>query len=481
MNTERQGVNEIPSCHGGLENLDVEHDYFIEDIEGSLPSDLVGTFVRNGPGRQRIGGKPYGHWFDGDGMLSQFTFSGATKVHFRNRYIRTPKYLEETAAQKVLYRGFGTQVPGGFFKNMFRFPANPANTSIVYHANRFLALNEGGRPWEVEPGTLDTLGEYDYEGFLKGKSFSAHGKIHPRTGEYFNFGVGMSGAGLRKSPCLNLYRINAEGKMVAMNDLPLETFPFCHDFALSDKYAIYFINSILFDGMREFFIGTRTMSDGIRFGEDVPMKIMVVDLESLEVIRQFETEPGAIIHFGNAFEDGDEVVVDGMFQDNFEANETLSDVFNSDAKFGGGWYNRYRLNMKDGSIHCSRVSPYESEFPIFNPAVTGQKHQVTWTACSVDNGANSFFNGFQKVSYDGGSQLVTLPLGHYGSEPMFAQAVGSKKEDDGYLLEVVYDAYSHRSELQIFRADDVEEQVCALKLPHHLPHQFHGQFLNQVF
>ena len=27
--------------------------------------------------------------------------------------------------------------------------------------------------------------------------------------------------------------------------------------------------------------------------------------------------PGAMIHFGNAFEAGDEVIVDGMFQDNF--------------------------------------------------------------------------------------------------------------------------------------------------------------------
>ena len=63
------GANEIPSCHGGLENLDEEHSYWIDEIEGTVPTDLEGTFFRNGPGRHRIGGKPYGHWFDGDGML----------------------------------------------------------------------------------------------------------------------------------------------------------------------------------------------------------------------------------------------------------------------------------------------------------------------------------------------------------------------------------------------------------------------------
>ena len=480
MSAQEQGTNEVPTCHGGLENLDAEHDYWIDDIEGSLPSDLVGTFVRNGPGRQRIGNKPYGHWFDGDGMLSQFTFSGS-QVHFRNRYIRTPKYIEETSEQKILYRGFGTQIPGGFLKNMFRFPANPANTSIVYHGSKFLALNEGGRPWEVEPGSLDTVGEYDYEGSLKGKSFSAHGKVHPRSGEYFNFGVGMSGSGIRKSPCLNLYRISPEGKMSVMSEIPLETFPFCHDFALSDRYGIYFINSILFGGMRDVILGTASMSDGIRYGDDVPMRIIVVDLESLQVVKQFETDPGAIIHFGNAFEEGDEIILDAMFQDNFDANQTLSDVFSPEARFGGGQYNRYHLNLKDGTLSCEKISPHESEFPVFNPKTSGKRHSVCWTACSVDNGANSFFNGIQRVSYDGESQLVTLPMGKYGSEPMFAPSVNAKNEDDGYLLDVVYDGFEHKSELQIFRADNLDEQVCVLRLPHHLPHQFHGQFIEKNF
>ena len=125
MPLARPGANEPPTCHGGLENLDAEYDYFIDDIEGRVPADLTGTFVRNGPGRQRIGGRAYGHWFDGDGMLCAFTFANG-RVHFRNRYVRTPKYVEETAAQKILYRGFGTQIPGGWTKNVLRMPANPA-------------------------------------------------------------------------------------------------------------------------------------------------------------------------------------------------------------------------------------------------------------------------------------------------------------------------------------------------------------------
>lgn len=482
MASVMRGSNEVPSCHGGLENLDEEYDYRIEDIEGEVPADLSGTFFRNGPGRQRIGGKPYGHWFDGDGMLCAFTFQDG-RVHFRNRYVRTPKYVEETAAQAVLYRGFGTQIPGGWRKNFLKMPANPANTNTIYHGGHLLALNEGGKPWELRPDTLETLGEFTYDGALKpSQVFSAHGKVHPGSGDYVNFGAGLAGFGWKgPKPCLNLYRINAAGRLFAQNQIPLATFPFCHDFALTERYAVFFIGSIVFGNMTPVILGTRTIADQVKFDPSVPMEVVVCDLDTLQEVRRFQAPPGAIIHFGNAFERGDEIVVDGMFAGDFEANETLRDVFNPDGRFGGGTYMRYFLGMADGRMRSERVCETESEFPTFNTSYTGRQHQVCYTACSVDNGANSFFNAIQRVDFDGEATLVVLPPGYYGSEPLFAPARGATREDDGYLLEVVYNAFEHLSELQIYRADDVTDQVCCLKLKHHVPHQFHGFFTPEVF
>jgi carotenoid cleavage dioxygenase-like enzyme len=60
-------------------------------------------------------------------------------------------------------------------------------------------------------------------------------------------------------------------------------------------------------------------------------------------------------------------------------------------------------------------------------------------------------------------------------------AVEASKEDDGYILEVVYDGYEHLSELQIYRADDITDRVCRMKLQHHVPHQFHGYFTPHLF
>ena len=377
----------------------------------------------------------------------------------------------------------GPRFQGGLKANLLRPPANPANTNTIYHGGHLLAVNEGGRPWELEPGSLETIGEFDYHGSLsKTQVFSAHGKVHPGTGECFNFGAGISGFGLRgPKPCIFVYRIDARGKMVKQSHLPLDAFPFCHDFVITNKYAVFFINSIVFDGMGGFLLGRNTISDVVRFDDNRAMRILVVDLETLDLVRSFECAPGAIIHFGNAFEDGDEIVLDGMYASDFEANEVLKDVFNPAGRFSGGTYLRYRLNLREGTVAEEKVSDHESEFPTFNTAYAGSRHKVCYTACSIDNGANSFFNAFQRVSFEGESTLVTLPPGMYGSEPLFAPSKNPAAEDDGYLLEVVYDGFEHRSELQIYRADNIQDRCCTLRLRHHLPHQFHGHFTPEVF
>src|SRR5919202_1710907 len=85
-------------------------------IEGELPADLVGTLYRNGNGRFQHQGVWYDHLFDGDGMIAKFHFDGQ-RVRYRNRYVRTAEFVAEEQAERMLYRSFGTNLPGGFLKN----------------------------------------------------------------------------------------------------------------------------------------------------------------------------------------------------------------------------------------------------------------------------------------------------------------------------------------------------------------------------
>ncbi|MFT5209104.1 MAG: all-trans-8'-apo-beta-carotenal 15,15'-oxygenase [Flavobacterium sp.] len=478
--SEALAQNAIPTCHQGHEPQNQEFDYFADNILGKLPSNLSGTFYRNGPGRLKLGNKKVGHWFDGDGMLCAFTFKEG-KVHFRNKFVRTPKYVKETESGKFEFRGFGTQRPGGILANAFRAPANPANTNSVFHGNKLLALNEGGKPFALDPNTLETEGEFDYDGQLGPMDvFSAHGKIEPKSGHYFNFGSGLDITLTGVKPRISLFAINPAGELHRKGIIPLDSFPFCHDYVITDRYAIYFINSIVMEGIMDVMLGRATIADCISYKKDTPMKIIVVDLNTFEEVQRFETSHGAMIHFGNAWQEGNELVIDGMYADNFEANEGLKDVFKIET-FSGGEYRRYRLNLASGKIDHKVMTDTICEFPTFNPLSSGSQHDLTFTACSIPNGHNSFYNGIQTINREGVQSLVTLPPGYYGSEPLFAMANNSDDEKDGYILELLYNAFEHRSELVIFAAIDITQELCRVILPHHIPHQFHGFFTRETF
>lgn len=470
----------IPTASQGHEPQNEEFSYWAEDIEGEIPKNLTGTFFRNGPGRLKIGDGQFGHWFDGDGQLCAFTFRDG-RVHFKNRFVRTPKYIKETASQKIEYRNFGTQRPGGILANAFRPPQNPANTNTIFHGGHLLALNEGGKPYKIDPSNLHTVGEFRYDGELGASHmFSAHGKIEPETGYYFNYGSGFSLGMSGLKNLINLYRITPSGKIDKKGVIALDSFPFCHDYAITNKFAIFFINSIVTEGLMDVLLGKASIADRIAYKTTVPMKIIVIELETFKEVRRFECNHGAMIHFGNAWQQGNELFVDGMYADNFNANEMMKDVYSSE-KIGGGQYRRYRLNLATGAVDYDIITDTESEFPTFNPLLIGQKNKLTFTACSIPNGHTSFYNGIQCLTDDGNQTLLTLEPGYYGSEPLFALANDSDSEMDGFVLEFIYNAFEHKSELVILRASNINEQLCKIKLPHHITHQFHGFFTRETF
>lgn len=89
----------------GYESLKQEGNYWIDDVEGQIPTELHGTLFRNGPGLLDVNGQPIHHPFDGDGMISAIAFHNG-RAHFRNRFIRTTGYLEEQKAGKFSIAAF---------------------------------------------------------------------------------------------------------------------------------------------------------------------------------------------------------------------------------------------------------------------------------------------------------------------------------------------------------------------------------------
>lgn len=138
---------EMDDWRSGYRSQPEEFAYWLENVEGEIPSDLAGTLFRNGPGLLDIHGQTIKHPFDGDGMISSIAFKDG-KAYYRNRFVRTEGYVAEQAAGKPLYRGvFGTQKPGGWLANIFDLKLkNIANTHVIYWGDKLLALWEAAAP-----------------------------------------------------------------------------------------------------------------------------------------------------------------------------------------------------------------------------------------------------------------------------------------------------------------------------------------------
>lgn len=146
---------------GVSEPQHTEHDYRVEEIEGTIPRAVRDAVPQRSRTLEDHTGRPLHHLFDGDGMLSAFTIRDGG-LHYRNRYVRTRHYQGKTGTTHL-----GTAAPGGWRANIAKTPPNLANTNVVEHAGRLYALWEGGAPYEVDPDTLDTIGVRHFGGELR--------------------------------------------------------------------------------------------------------------------------------------------------------------------------------------------------------------------------------------------------------------------------------------------------------------------------
>lgn len=445
-----------------------------EEIRGTIPEDLRGIFLRNGPARNELAGKPFGHWFDGDGCVHTFHIENGA-VTYRSRFVKTPKYVEESKAQAVKFRSYGHNAPGGFLKNL-HMPANAANTSIIYHGGKLLTLFEGGLPWQMDLETLETLGPETFDGALKKMdTFSAHGKLHPHTGDYFNFGMAM---GAR--PKINLFRISPQGRMTARSALSIDQMAFCHDNAMTDNYLVFMVMPVNFTSPLKVLLARDTIDNNMEFQPENGMKVYVVSLNDFRLIKTMEVDPFMYAHSSNCWEEGDELVIDvvAMSAQDGEIGTRFSRNLFTQPRPATGQLTRFRMNMKSGQVNREVLpSAIPSEFPQWDWRRTGSQTRYTYTAGICENETPGFYNAVQRVDCQNGEALVyDCGAGRYTSEPIFVPRSPSAEEGDGYLLFVVYDAVSERSELMILDAHTMADEIASVPLRNHIPHGFHCGF-----
>jgi all-trans-8'-apo-beta-carotenal 15,15'-oxygenase len=446
--------------------------------EGALPPTLRGVLYRNGVGKMDVFGTRYGHPFDGDGMVTRFAFDGAT-VRYRNRFVRTKELVDEERAGRMLYRSFGTNLPGGIRRNFLRLRfKNAANTSVVVHGGKLLALWEGGLPHRLDPETLETKGRYDFAGKLRNRSsllgsllapelpFSAHPKRDVDTGDLVNFGTLLG----EKSQ-LALYRVRPDGVMHPPSFTPLGALSFVHDFVLTKRYAVFFLSSVSFRVASTLF-GLTTPVGSLR-ASDRPAAILLVPRDGGEAIT-VPAAAGFLFHFVNGFDDDTgRVVLDGMRFDALMPAAAFQDLLEGKhVEAPPPAPTRYVIDVARRRVTQSPLAETPAELPTIDPRRAGRSYHHFWALAGQKGQTDPFFRRLLHANGRGGESVRDFAPDLPG-EPLFVPVGDAANEGEGFVLCVVYRAGAHRSDLYVLEPDDLRT-VCRLELPHHVPPGFHG-------
>ncbi|MGB2757161.1 MAG: carotenoid oxygenase family protein [Acidimicrobiia bacterium] len=460
-----------PYLLGQFEPVADELDVADLEVVGELPEALVGSYVRNGPNPQFAPVGRY-HVFDGDGMLHAMTFEDG-RAAYRNRYVVSKGLAAERRAGHALFGGLSEfRVPEPDVVAEAGFMKNTANTHIVSHAGRLLALMEGGRPTEVT-SALETVGEFDFDGALAGP-MTAHPKIDPDTGEMLFFGYSPF------PPYLRFHIADATGKLVTSVDIDLPAPVMMHDFAVTATRVIFFDLPALFD-LDAMLAG----GPGFRWEPEHGARIGVLDRRQPRAgVRWIEVEPFWVFHFLNAHDaapaahandaNDNSIIVEGCRADR------LNVAFGEDTLDGpiAPLLHRWRINPAAGTVQDEPLSDQPCDFPRMNDRRAGLDARYGYVGHSEDWGQEVLgFSGVTKHDLTAGTSVThRYEPGTISGEAVFAPDPGRDGEDGGWLLNFVTDHSQSASSLVVLDAETMHETARVI-IPRRVPFGFHGSWI----
>ncbi len=446
------------------------------DVEGRLPDWLRGAFYLNGPARFERGGLRYRHWLDGDGMLLALRFA-PQGLRFRSRFVRGLKWRDEEAAGRALYRAFGTAFPGDRLVHGVTL-ASPLNVSVVPFASRLLAFGEQGLPWEVDPETLETRGEFTFGGALNAISpLAAHPKLDPRSGELWSFGVSFAAA----RPCLHLYRFAPDGRLLRRRRVPLGLPVSLHDFALAPRHAVFHVAPYVLD-MQALQDGA-ALIDALRWEPRHESRLLVVAREGDAPALEVPLGAGYSLHTLGAFEDQRQgtLTLDCLELERpvYDQYQPLPDLFR---EVSPGRPTRLVVDLRAGALLERRTLPYElaPDFGAVDPRRFGLPGDDVWVlgVSTAGRPGRKFFDQLAHLRWSRPTQLDLwqAPAEQYlAGEPAFA--ADPRDEEGGALLCPLWDARRDESALLVFDAREVAAGPRArLRLPERMHLGFHTTF-----
>lgn len=415
-------------------------------VTGRIPEELAGIFARIGPNPVDPDPATY-HWFLGSGMVHGVWIEGGRALRYRRRFVRDDHVVAKLG---------GPPVPGP--RRDPDFGSGVANTHVIRHAGRILALVEAGNlPVELDGG-LETVGRTDFGGTLRG-SFSAHPKRDPETGELW------AATYTPFAEEIGVVVVGTDGRVRRSLAVPVPGRPMVHDCALTEHYLVLFDLPVVLDPAGGSALPYRWHPEyGARVG------LLPRDGGAEDAVWA-EVEPCFVFHPMNAFEDeAGRVVVDLVRHPRMFDRELRG------PSEGSPTLERWTLDPHGGPVKEECLDDRGQEFPRIDDRRTGRPHRFGYVTALGDGFS---FGALVKHDLAGGSTEVHREGPERSFlEPVFVPAGPDAGEDEGFVLAYVFDGASGRSEVVVLDARNfADEPLARIHLPDRVPFGFHGSFL----
>lgn len=460
-----------PYLTKGFAPLRAEHDLDDVRVEGAMPAELAGTFYRIGPNPQFAPRGVYNPLL-GDGMIHAFRI-GRGRVAYTNRWVRTQQWRLEHAAGRALFATSGN--PRDSDPAVSGTPTDGvANTNLVWHADKLLALEEGHAPIEIEPRTLATVGPWTFGGALPG-NLTAHPKIDPRTGELVAF---ANFPGRDFTGRIAHYVADAAGGIGASGAIAGPFAALVHDFAVTERFIVLALCPLTASIER-----ARAGRAPIAWEPELGTRVALIPRRGPSgEVRWLRGDACMAWHTLNAFEESGVVRLD-VCQQRAPAFPSVAGTTPADADLRQ-YLTRWTLDPScPDSIAIERLSDVVCEYPRIDDRWCGRRHRYGYFACDGGPGTGELFHrGIARFDHDTGAMQVHHAGAHCAvAEPTFVARTRDAGEGDGFLLTTIYDEARDTSDLAIFDAQHVQAGPLArARLEHRVPVGFHGLWRSEL-
>lgn len=424
-------------------------------VTGTIPAELNGRYLRNGPNPALPPDPASYHWFSGAGMVHGIAISGGKAQWYRNRWVRG----EEAC------KALGEDLPPGERRaDGFDAP----NTNVVGIAGRTWAIVEaGGHPVEMSH-TLETIAHNKFDGTLR-NSYTAHPHECPVTGERH--------AICYKGDVMDTVWhtvLDRDGHVIREEAIAVQHGPSIHDCAITAEHVLVFDLPVTFS-MGKLIAGYRFP---YQWNPDHRARVGVLGRHApADSIIWCDVDPCYVFHPANAFVDADgRIIVDVVTHDRMFARSN----YGPDSE--ASQFERWTIDTAAKAVTRKVIDTRPQEFPRYDERLTGKPYRYALTMALPERDTSEMTIAdtrlYRHDMVEGGTQVHDFGAGHFPGEFVFVPRAERGSETDGWYMGLVINAAEETTDLVLLDAADFTgAPVATIRLPHHIPPGFHGNWV----